>query len=37
MQEESRNVMVPIKDLLTQGVAHNGCNFPEEEFDILRQ
>lgn len=37
MEEENKDIKVPIKAIIEQSVASNGCKYEEDEFNMLRK
>ena len=34
---EDNNIKIPIKDIVQNSVTQNGCNYPEDEFNLIRK
>lgn len=37
MEQEDNNIKIPIKDIVESAVNQNGCNYPEDEFNLIRK
>ena len=37
MEQEDNNIKIPIKDIVQNAVMQNGCNYPEDEFNLIRK
>lgn len=37
MEQEDNSIKIPIKDIVENAVNQNGCNYPEDEFNLIRK